>query len=208
MIDEPVTIETAKLGHTFVGNELKDQCKAIIGGIAWPGKQAGFGVILALDIDEHWQGGRIYLLDEVESWDLGELIRKCEALNLKYKPKFWSGDDENAAAGKFMLDRQSKSRFSLIHSSVIDMEQSYSYMLTILKDLLRDDNRRLFLKAGIISGHLGTIKPEDGACLQVGDHPGIEALACAVEELKDDARWWPPEPPRHEKPAASYPMGF
>ena len=210
-MDEPVDIETAELGHTFADSELKDQCKVIMGGIAWPGKEAGYGVILALGINEHWQGGRIYLLDEVKSFDLGELILKCEALDLKYKPKYWSGDDKNAAAGQFMLDIQSKSRFWVSHSSVIDMDQPYPYMMATIKDLLRDDsgddNHRLNLKASVIFDHLGTIK-KDVVSLQLGDHPAIEALAFAVCELKDDALWWPKPLPRYEKPASAYPMGF
>jgi len=208
MMNDRPTIETAELGHTFLDSELKDQCKVIVGGIAWPGKQPGFGVILALDAQKYYEGGHIILLDEVESFRLGELIRKCEGLNLKYRPKFWSGDNKNAAAGKFMLDSQSNSPFWVSHSSILDLEQPYSYTLTIIQDLLRDGSRRLFLKSSTISGHLGTIKQEDVASLQVGDLPAIEALAFAVCELKDDSLWWPKPPPRQDKPGHSYPMGF
>jgi len=201
-------VKTADLGHPFTDEDLKEHCKVVVGGIAWPGRQAGFGVILALDINRHWQGGRIYLLDEVKSSGLGELIRMCEGLDLKYHPKFWSGDNKNASAGKFMLDNQNNSRFWVSHSSVLDLEQPYPYVLATLKDLLRDDNRRLFLKSSIIAGHLGTIKPEDVASLQVGDHPAIEALAFAVCELKNDSRWWPKPPPRQDKPGHAYSKGF
>ena len=209
MMNDRPTIETAELGHTFLDSELKDHCKVIVGGIAWPGNQPGFGVVLALDAQKYYEGGHIILLDEVESCNLGELIRKCKALNLEYRPKFWSGDNKNAAAGKFMLDNHDNTRFWVSHSSVLDMEQPYSFMLPTLKDLLRDDNRRLFLKSSIIAGHLGTIKDEDVASLQVGDHPAIEALASAVCELKNDSLWWPKPPPRQgDTPGHLRPMGF
>ena len=205
MNDRP-TIEAADLGHTFLDSELKDHCKVIVGGVAWPGKQPGFGAVLALDDEEYYEGGHIILLEEVESFDLGELIRKCEALNLKYGLESWSGDGKNTAAGNFMLENQNT--FWVGHSSVIDMDQPYSYMLPTLKDLLRDDSRRLFLQSGTIAGQLGNFIPEDVASLQLGDHPAIEALTFAVCELKDDATWWPKPSPKQEKMAAAYPMGF
>ena len=52
------------------------------------------------------------------------------------------------------------------------------------------------------------LPPEEHQFMEkTDDQPAIEALSFAVCELKDDARWWPPEPPRYDKPAHAYPMG-
>jgi hypothetical protein len=210
--ERELTIETAELGHTFTERKLEAQCRAIVGGIAWPGKRPGYGVILALDVREFWPGGHMILLDEVDSWDLGELIRRCAALSLKYKPKFWVGDQHNAGARQLIMDNRADGPlkdFYIHHSSVLDMPQAYPYMLATLKGLLQEDTRRLFLKASKVLADLGAIVPEEVPYMEIGEYPGVEALSFVVCELQDDSRWRPQrEQRRYETPTYMRPLGL
>jgi hypothetical protein len=210
-VRDETTIETAPLGHTFTDRELETQCRIIVGGIAWPGKRPGYGVILARDAREFWPGGHLILLDEVESWDLGDLIRRCLALGIKHKPRHWYGDHQNAAAGRFLLNHRTTGQlkdFHILPSSVLDMPQAYPYMLATLKGLLHEDSRRLFLKGSKILADLGAIVPEDVPFMQIGEYPAIEALSFAVAELADDARWKPVKTQHHQAPSVMHRMGF
>jgi len=124
-----VDIKTAKLGQEFSHKELKQQCKAIYGAVAWPGKRPefvysraghtggpapglirsraarpGFAVVVAMDRDKHFDSYDVYLLDEFESMDIRELVRQCGALDYKYKPKLWIGDRSNDAADRLIRE--------------------------------------------------------------------------------------------------------
>jgi len=212
MQTEPVTIETAALGHPFTERELESQCRAVVGGIAWPGKRPGYGVILARDVRDFWPGGHLILLDEVDSWDLGDLIRRCAALAVKYKPKFWVGDQQNAGAARFLMEHRGEgqaSAFYVHHSAVLDMPRMYPYILATIKGLLQEDTRRLFLKGSKILADLGAIVPEEIPFIEPGEYPAIEALGYVVAELESDARWRPVKERRHEQSlAVMHRMGF
>jgi hypothetical protein len=202
---EDLTIETAPLGHTFTDKELQEQCAAIFGGVAWPGKHPGFAIVLALDTEEYLEGRHMHVLDEVESRDIGELIRRCTALDVKYKPKIWFGNDRNSAANRLIFDmmkqrqprqdtEQQRPGFSVLGSDLLDLETPYSFMLAMLKDLLNEECRRLFIKDSRVKGHLAQIDQDtDTSALAFGEYPAIEALAFVVCEAKDY------EPPKPEK---------
>ena len=121
-------LKTAKLGQTFGCREMKNCCKAIYGGVSWPGKRPGFAVVVAMDIRQHFDSHDICLLDEFESFRTRDLVRQCGALDLKYGPKRWIGDWKNDAADHFISEmnnefERQRFRFCLSSSEMLDMEQ-------------------------------------------------------------------------------------
>ena len=94
-------LKEAELGREFDIRQLQVCCRAIYGGVAWPGKRPGFVVVLAMARDRQTGEWEIYILDEFESSSYREILRHCEALNSKYEPEMWVGDttDDSADLG-------------------------------------------------------------------------------------------------------------
>jgi hypothetical protein len=185
-------IKTAPLGHVFSPEELKQQCKVIYGGVSWPGKRPGFAVIAGMSYDRHFDNYDIYLLDEFESAYIREIVKQCGVLDFKYEPRAWYGDNRNDAADKFISEMNDEfvssdenyRYFSVYSTRILEMENLYPYILEIIRELLDESRRQLFLKESRILGHLSNIEPLDASGLEFGDYPAIEALAVAVLEMR------------------------
>ena len=198
-------IPDAPSGTTFTLDQLQRQTHVRYGGIAWPGRRPGFGVVLALGKEKHFGSSNVYLLDEVESSDMRELIHRCAGLDAKHVPTWWVGDNRNSAASRFIHelnaaqqpppndyeDTPNRKGFYVCPSQLLDIERPYEYMLPTLKALLDKDRRQLFLKDSRIIPYLGEIKPDEIPYLEWGEYPAIEALTFAAWEI---TRWRPPEP--------------
>lgn len=191
-------IKTSELGTTFLDYELRNQCKAIYGSMALPGRKQGFAVIAAMDLEKHFDSHDIYLLDEFESFDLRVLIHKCGIFEYKYSPKVWFGDSLNDSADKFInemndakgkevLEKNPRAKvrnFGLVTTTMLEMDNLYSYILPELKRLMDPERRMLYLKHSKIVNYLSDIDPAEIAELRLGDYPAIEALAFAVLEMR------------------------
>lgn len=189
-------IKTIPLNEPLADVELESQCKAIFGGVSWPGKRPGFAVIVAMSHEKHFDSHDIYLLAEYESFDMRELVRQCGALDAQYKPAAWFGDDKNDAADRLINEMRTELRaqspklkarryFSVWRTTMVEMEHLYAYALPHLKRLLDPERRMLFLKDSKILNYLAAIEESEIASLELGDFPSIEALAFAVIEMKD-----------------------
>jgi hypothetical protein len=176
-------IKTAPLGRKFTPIELKNQCKAVYGAVAWPGKQPGFVVVLAIVYSQEQDNWQIYLLDEFESFDMQELIRQCVVLNSKYEPCMWVGDTTNDSAEEFMCEMTLG--FYLSETDLVEMEPFYPYVLGKLKEFLNREHRRLFLKDSKVLNYMAEIERDEEAELKRGDFPALEAVIYAtVESLR------------------------
>jgi hypothetical protein len=192
----PLTVETAPLGCPFTPYQLRKDCRAIYGAVCWPTRRAGFAVILAIPRPARAGESEMHLLAEAEADDLYELIHKCDALDTAYEPGIWLGDDKNAAAAQIMAElsaaRQPAHPFdeyevrrtfsSVCPMPLQEMESPYSYILPMLKGLLRTDYKRLFLKNSRVIGYLSQVKPDEIPYMKPGEYPAIEALGFVVRE--------------------------
>jgi hypothetical protein len=204
-------IKTAPIGHTFSYRELRNQCSAVWGAVAWPGRRPGFAVVVGLDHKLHLDNRDVFLLEEFESCDVRRLVRQCGALDLKYHislhrsysldaPDRWIGDYKHDAASRFIQERNEElqrvhgrndqgRQFSLDSTSMLDMEKGlYSYILPQIKELMHPERRRLFLKDSKVANYLGEIEESEITELERGSYPAIEALAFAVIEMLDHDR--------------------
>ncbi|MHC4117013.1 MAG: hypothetical protein ACYSWO_05865 [Planctomycetota bacterium] len=172
--------------------ELKHCCKAVYGGVSWPGIRPGFAVVAAMDRARHLDSHDVCLLDEFESYDVRELVRQCGVLHFKYRPDQWIGDWRNDAASRFIREMneeaEHKREFSLCWTAMLDMEQLYQYVLAEIRSLLAPDRRQLFLKDSKIPGYLSEIEGSEVGELERGAYPAIEALAFAVVEMRRAAK--------------------
>jgi len=151
-----------------------------------------------MSFDKNFDNYDIYLLDEVESVDIREVVEQCKVLDYKYKPTMWLGDTLNDAAGRFIqemnseLDRHlpagsdiDRREFYLSSTTILEMKHPYEFMLPKIKRLLNEEHKQLFLKDSKILNYLPTIEPQEIPALEFGDYPALEALAFAVIELRE-----------------------
>jgi len=181
------TPKDAPLGYAWSPMELRRWCRTVYGGVAWPGKQPGFAVILGMGRQQHLDGFDIFLLDEAESPDMRALVQQCAALDDRYEPKVWIGDNQNDAAGRFLRELNGQRRhrpLSTIRPSLLDMQQPYQYILPELRRLIDRDRRQLFLKDSRILEYLASIKPDELVELEFRDYPAAEALAMTVIQMR------------------------
>lgn len=182
-------VKEAELGRVFETKALKDCCKAVHGGVAWPGKRPGFAVVIAMDRTRHIDNYDVCVLDEYESFDIRELVRQCSVLDFKYLPEHWIGDWKNDAAQQFIQETQGENRtqdrqLNLSWTPMLDMEQLYPYILAEIRKLLAGDHRQLLLKDSKTRSYLSEIEGSEIADLERGAYPAIEALAFAVIEMR------------------------
>ena len=179
-------VKAAPLGQTFDTKALRESCTAVRGAVSWPGKNPGFVVIIAMNRFKHFSIERreIVLLDEIETRDMWDLVRKCAALNLKYEPATWFGDPDNATAQRFIreMGRERQTTFSLIPTPIVQIDRPFQYMLQSLRRMLKLEDRVLFLKDSKILDYLGQIVEDEETELELGAFPSIEALAFAALE--------------------------
>jgi hypothetical protein len=196
-------IKQTPLNYPLSEVELSNQCKAIIGGVSWPSKRPGFAVVVAMLYEKHFDSHDIYLLEEYEDYDIGEIVRRCAAMDERYKPAAWFGDNRNQAADRLMkeMDEElqhpinyglSSRSFCVSRTVMVEIEMLYPYILPKLKRLLQPERRMLFLKESKIVNHMQAIDESEIAELRAGEYPAVEALAFAVIELK---RQFPDEKP-------------
>jgi len=202
-------IEDIELGHDYRGGELKSLYRQIYGGVSWPDKRPGFAVVLGVGHKKRFDSYPVYLLDEFESEDMGELVRQCGALQYKYQPEMWAGDRLNDAADRLINEMNRANKpvkkedkgwwrnplpparlFYVSATPILDMKCPYPYMLSELKQLLNPDHRLLFLKDGKVAGYLSGLEASEISTFNFGDFPAIEALAFAAIEIRHRARWF------------------
>jgi len=184
-------LKLAKLGEPFSDRQIAACCRAVYGGAAWPGKNPGFGVVVAMSQgnEDDASSYEICLLDQCESFDMPSLIRACMELDKRWQPQVWFAP-ENGAAAEFQdeLNENAERPLDLAPTDLVDVDPLYPYILGTLKGLLAERDRKLFLKDSRIVGYLSQIEAGEIAELELGAFPAIEALAFAVIELLRDAK--------------------
>jgi len=179
-------LKAAELGYTHeVRWEMNKCCRAIFGGVSWPGKRPGYAVIVAMDKFRRFESYEVCILAEYESTSVRELVRQCGVLDYQYEPKKFIGDWKNDAADKFIREMNSERtkqehKFSVNLTPMLEMENLYPYMLDELKRLLDANRRMLFLKDARVVNYLSEIEAEDIASLELGEYPAIEATCFGV----------------------------
>ena len=140
-----------------------------------------------------------------------ELIRRCGVLDFKYHITVndyrrtdlvgswigdFIGDFKNDAAARFIQEMNDEKRkmagakryFGLSHTTMLEMERPYQYILPQIKELLNPERRRLFLKDSKVLNYLSQIEETEIASLESGEFPAIESLAYAVLGLREYIR--------------------
>ncbi|KKL54996.1 hypothetical protein LCGC14_2259820 [marine sediment metagenome] len=206
-------LKQAELGYTHeVRWEMNKCCKAIFGGVSWPGKRPGYAVVAAMDLHRRFDSYEVCVLAEYESPSVRELVRQCDILDYTYEPKKWIGDWKNDAADKFIRELNSEKtkqvpKFSVNLTPMLEMENLYPYMLDELKRLLDVKRRMLYLKDSKVVNYLSEIEVEDIAEFKLGEYPAIEATCFAVLSMLIEQKNLIKRPKLPTKQDRSYSIG-
>lgn len=210
-------LKQAELGYTHsVRWEMSKCCKAIFGGVSWPGKRPGYAIVVAMDLHRRFDSYEVCVLAEYESPSVRELARQCDILDYTYEPKKWIGDWKNDAADKFIRELNSEKtkqehKFSVNLTPMLEMENLYPYMLDELKRLLDPNRRMLFLKDSKVKSYLGEIgepgKTDDLSVFSLGEYPAIEATCFAVLSMLIEQKNLIKRPKMPMKQDRSYSIG-
>ena len=207
-------LKKAELGYTHkVRWEISKACRAIYGGVSWPGKRPGYAVVVGMDRHQRFDSYEVCILAEYESLSVRELVRQCDTLDYTYEPTKWIGDWKNDAADKFIRELNNEKpkevpKFSVSLTPMLEMANLYPYMLDELKRLLQEDRRMLYMKGAKVVNYLGEIGPDvDIPSLKLGEYPAIEALCFAVLTMTIDQRHKAQRPKLPMKQDRSYSIG-
>ena len=170
------------------------QFEKIYGGVGWPGKRPGFGVVVGQKKEWRLGGRDLVVLDEFEEGDTRKLVRRLGGLDFHYRPNLWIGETKNAAADKFIREmnretdpRQGGRDLRMRRTRLLDMDNLFEYAFPTLKELFQPERRRLFLEKGkLLRQYLGQPQETDLREIRLGDYPAIEALMYVALELEQE----------------------
>lgn len=194
-------VKDRPLGYPWQTAELCHCFEAVRGGVAFPGKNPGFAVVAGL---RRLRGDNIHevcLLDEVESDDMGALLRQCAGLGYKYQMDLarqcfeWIGDAKNTAASEICCEiadesqRRGPGEPVIVSSPITDMGPgAYGYMVSAIKQYATAEHKELFLNESKAELYLQQVKPSDIVDLHFGAFPAIEAVAFVLMDLREHAQ--------------------
>jgi hypothetical protein len=204
-------LRTLPMNHEWTPQTLGETFAAILGGVAHPGKRPGFAVVAGLCHPRAKDDLEIHVLGEVESVDLGELLRACRGLGQKYRPAGmeqgdafrWLGNGQHVGAREIIsqLNAETKGEYgsdwlTIQTTPILDMEQAnpYSYLFSVLRALTKDGHKRLHLHGSKATLAMTELPPDEIADAKFGTLPAVEALAFAVRALQDWLRCFEDRP--------------
>ena len=163
----------------------------IYGGVAWPGKRAGYAIIVLMDDRQHFDSHDICVIAEFESFSTRDLVRQIGVMDDKFMPDRWIGDNRNDAADEFIRELQKdgdrdrrRSKLMFVYTSMLEMDYFYMYAMDEIKRLTQKERKMLYLKGSNVVRYMSEILDEEMITeLKHGDYPAIEALSYAVITL-------------------------
>ena len=172
----------------LINRKTKDRFSRILGGLAWPGKNPGFAIVVgeSYEIDKTLQKRHYHILAEYESQSVGDLIRRCAEFRVNLCASPFYGDDEK----RWAMDILRKSRIGLYITAAPyhdDPTAFEGYLLTI-RELTHPVKKRLhFGSKSHLPALLAALSANDivaTAKVAFEQHPAIAALGYAVTALE------------------------
>jgi hypothetical protein len=172
--------------------------RRILGGLAWPGVNSGFAVIVAEDFakDHALDVHHLRVLDEVEEARIDDLIRWCDMVEVNCRKVSWTWytNLNNRPAMEFVYQFRDKLQgtgrdgFSLANAPYVDDARGFEFCVNILKKHLVKDRKSLHLGEGSkLPGYLMNLPSIDVSKARPEDYPAIAALGYATATLAS----WP-----------------
>jgi hypothetical protein len=172
--------------------------RRVVGGLAWPGLNPGFAVIVAEDLkkDDALDVRHLRVLDEAEEARIEDLIRWCDMIeaNCKMVSLTWHTNLNNRPAMEFVyqfrknLQGTGRHGFSLSNAPYVDDPRGFEFAVNMLKKHLFKERKYLHLgETSKLPGYLMNLDTMELKKERAEDFPAIAALGYAVATLAS----WP-----------------
>jgi len=175
--------------ETFFLNKTNDEayCR-LVGGLAWPGIEPGFTVILAEDLkeDETLKKRHLRILAEYESQNPSDLVRRAKEYQAIYSAEQFYGDTQNES----MMDIMQRSQlgFYLNTAPFIDDPEAFSSYLLRVRELTLPTRKLLhFSQKSRLPALLSALDPRELSSAGKSNFqrfPAVTALGFAIAGLQ------------------------
>ncbi len=194
-----MNIEEARklpLGYQWDPLDLRETYAYRFGGIAWPGKDQGFGVVIGV-LEKRQRSGQpwreFHVLAECESWSHKTLLLKCLDLHWRYAVAGWVTNraDAGGDAATQELREKNGAAYDFQHTPATFWTEHpeaapYAYLVNgLIEELVAGGDKRLYLKNDKAAEQLHALRKDEIPLLAAGTYPAIEALGFALIEARD-----------------------
>lgn len=173
----------------FLDKETGDRYSRLVGGLAWPGIQPGFAVVIAEDLkeDETLKKRHLRVLTEYESHNPSGLIRRAKEYQTAYSVGQFFGDTQNEAMMNIM-QRNGGVSIYLQTAPFLDDDQAFSGYLLMIRELTLPTKKLLhFGQKSCLPALLSALDPKEissTAKTAFQKFPAITALGFAIAGLQ------------------------
>jgi hypothetical protein len=182
----------------YVCRDSGARYRRILGGLAWPGVNPGFAVIVAENFakDHALDVHHLRVLDETEEPRIEDLINWCGMIEANCRNVSWCWYTclNNRPAMEFVypfwekLKETGRDGFSLVNAPYAEDQRGFEFCVNMLKKHLVKDRKSLHLgEKSKLPGYLMNLQMMDLRKEQAEDYPAIAALGYAVATLAS----WP-----------------
>ena len=173
----------------LINLETEERFSRILGGLAWPGKNPGFAVVVAeeLEIDKTLNKRHYLILAEYESQSLSDLTRRSAEFSVNFCAHPFYGDEKKRWAMDIL--RKSGAGLYITAAPFIDDPTAFEGYLLTIRELTHPTQKRLhFGSKSQLPPLLAALNPNDIATtakVAFKRYPAVAALGFAVSALED-----------------------
>lgn len=175
----------------FLNKETGEQYRRVVGGIAWPGINPGYGIVLAenKDKDETLNKRQYKILAEYENENPTELIRRCAEFSKTLCAYPFYGDTDH----KPMLEilRNSGIGLYVTKAPFVDESKAFETYVLMIRELTKPGRKILHFgeesKLRVLVSGLNSQDIPDTSQVAYQQYPPIAALGFAVSALESIA---------------------
>jgi len=174
--------------------DTKNKYRRVVGGIAWPGIEPGFAVVVGEDADRDDEMDTCHyrVLAEKEEQDIDQLLAWCEMLEINSRVGWtWYGNPKNKPAMAFVWPRRDKLEkvgrriLSIASAPYVDNPKGFEFSLNLLRRRLKADHKTLHLgDESKLPTYLTALASTDLKDANAEDHPAVAAIGYAVAALE------------------------
>jgi len=174
--------------------DTKNKYRRVVGGIAWPGVEPGFAVVVGEDADrdDEMDAYHYRVLDEYQAQEIDLLLAWCEMTEINSSVGWtWYGNPKNKAAMAFVWPRRDKVEkagrriLSIAPAPYVNDAKGFEFCLNVLRRRLMADHKTLHLGADSrLPSYLTALSSTDLKDANPEDHPAVAAIGYAVAALE------------------------
>jgi hypothetical protein len=184
-------VKSKLIGSTekfFLNKETGERYRRVAGGIAWPGINPGYGIVLAetKDKDETLNKRTYKILAEYENENPTDLIRRCAEFSKTLCAYPFYGDTDHRPMLEIL--QKSNIRLYVTEAPFVDEPSAFKTYVLMIRELTKVGRKALhFGKESKLPALISGLNPQDipnTSQVAYEQYPPIAALGFAVSALE------------------------